>query len=206
MIKGLIARIKSDPNLKKLILFMMASPYTARPRLWIRLFVNPFFHSKRGGIRRRVRLDLFPYNKCDIGKHSYVEDFCTLNNGVGDIFVGNESRVGLGSTVIGPVFIGNHVQIAQNVVLSAMNHNYEDISVTINKQGVSKSPIIIEDDVWIGANTLITAGVTVGSHSVIAGGSVVTKSIPAYSVWAGIPARPIKKYDFEKKEWVKVSK
>ncbi len=205
MIGEIIARIKSDPKLKKLFIFMMASPFTARPRLWIRILVNPFFHKTWGRVRSTVRLDLFPYNRCEIGKHSFVEDFCTLNNGVGDVIVGKTSRVGLGCTVIGPVFIGDNVQIAQNVVMSGMNHNYEDISKTINEQGVNKTPIVIEHDVWIGANSVITAGVHIGTHSVVAAGSVVTKSIPPYMVWAGTPAKPIKSYDFEKKEWMKVS-
>ncbi len=203
---SLKSKIKSNPRLKKFFLLLLASPYTARPRFWIRQFVNPFYHTKGGAIRNSVRLDLFPYNKFVMGKHSYVEDFCTLNNGVGDIIMGTQSRIGLGSTVIGPVTIGNQVQIAQNVVISGLNHNYEDITQTIHEQGVNKALIEISDDVWIGANSLITSGVHIGKHSVVAGGSVVTKSIPPYTVWGGTPARMIKKYDFDKGEWVSVKK
>jgi len=64
--------------------------------------------------------------------------------------------------------------------------------------------IIIEDECWIGANAVITAGVTIGKHSVIAAGSVVTKNIPPYSVAVGNPARVIKQYNFETKQWLRV--
>jgi acetyltransferase-like isoleucine patch superfamily enzyme len=203
---SLIQQIKSHRSLKKMVLWMIASPYTARPRLWVKVFINPFIHTKKGNVRLMARMDLFPFNDFVLGKHSFVEDFCTLNNGVGDIIIGTQSRVGIGSTLIGPVTIGNQVQIAQNVVISGLNHNYEDISVPITEQGVSKAQILIDDDVWIGANSLITAGVHIGTHCVVAGGSVLTKSIPPYTMWGGTPAKLMKSYDFAKKEWIKAKK
>jgi acetyltransferase-like isoleucine patch superfamily enzyme len=111
--------------------------------------------------------------------------------------------VGLGNTVIGPVHIGNHVNTAQNVVVSGLNHNYQDPERRIDEQGVSTSLITIEDDVWIGANSTVLAGVTIGRHSIVAAGSVVTRSVPPYSVCAGAPAKVVKQYDFEQKAWVK---
>jgi acetyltransferase-like isoleucine patch superfamily enzyme len=196
--------LKSNESVKKLTLFMIVSPYSARPRWWIRWFVNPLIQKRKGTIRWSARLDLFPFNKFEMGKHSFIEDFTTVNNGVGDLIIGERSRVGIGCTVIGPVTIGNDVMLAQNIVVSGLNHNFEDVTRTIHEQGVSKSPIVIEDDVWIGANSVITAGVTIGKHSVVAGGSVVTKSIPPYSVWGGTPAKPLKIYDFDKQEWIRV--
>jgi acetyltransferase-like isoleucine patch superfamily enzyme len=68
---------------------------------------------------------------------------------------------------------------------------------------VSTSLITIEDDVWIGANSTVLAGVTIGRHSIVAAGSVVTRSVPPYSVCAGAPAKVVKQYDFEQKAWVK---
>lgn len=201
---GIKERLKSSESLKRFVLFLIVSPYSARPRFWVRWFVNPLIQKRKGVIRWSARLDLFPFNKFELGKRSFIEDFATVNNGVGDLIIGERSRVGIGCTIIGPVTIGNDVMLAQNIVVSGLNHNYEDVSCTIHEQGVSKLPIIIEDDVWIGANSVITAGVTIGTHSVVAGGSVVTKSIPPYSVWGGTPAKPLKRYDFERKEWVRV--
>jgi acetyltransferase-like isoleucine patch superfamily enzyme len=136
-----------------------------------------------------------------LGKHSVVEDFSCLNNAVGDLIIGNKSRIGLGNTIIGPVLIGNDVNIAQNVTISGLNHNFQDINKTIASQGVTTTRIVIEDDVWIGANSVILAGSNIGKHSVIAAGSIVTHSVPPFSVVAGNPAKIIKKYDFEKKKW-----
>jgi acetyltransferase-like isoleucine patch superfamily enzyme len=123
---------------------------------------------------------------------------------VGDVIIGNETRIGIGNVVIGPVTIGNNIIFAQNIVMSGLNHEYKDVTLPIDKQGTSTAPIIIEDDCWIGANAVITAGVTIGKHSVVAAGAVVTKNIPPYSIAVGNPARVIKKYDFELKDWVKV--
>jgi len=179
----------------------------ARPRWWVRWLVTPFVHhrGKNSCIRRSARADIFPFNKFSLGERATIEDFCTVNNGVGDVFIGDHSRIGLGSVLIGPVTIGRQVIVAQNVVLSGLNHTYTDVTVPIRLQKVTTAAVIVEDEVWIGANAVITAGVTIGKHSVVAGGAVVTKSIPPYSVAVGNPARVIKKYDFEKEEWVRVS-
>ena len=62
----------------------------------------------------------------------------------------------------------------------------------------------MEDDVWIGGNSCINQGIIIGTHSIIASGSVVTKNVPPYSVVGGNPARILRKYDFEKQEWTKI--
>ena len=202
---GISSSIKSNPGLKKIAHKMIVG--NARPRWWVRWFLTPFIHHRGKGsaIRWSARADVFPFNKFSLGTNTTIEDFCTVNNGVGDVLIGDDSRVGLGSVIIGPVTIGNQVILAQNIVLSGLNHTYTDVTIPIRLQKVTTAPIIVEDEVWIGANAVITAGVTIGKHSVVAGGSVVTKSIPPYSVAVGNPARVIKKYDFEKAEWVKVS-
>jgi acetyltransferase-like isoleucine patch superfamily enzyme len=88
--------------------------------------------------------------------------------------------------------------------MSGLNHVYADVETPIYLQPVTTSTITIEDDCWIGANAVITAGVTIGKHSVIAGGAVVTKNIPPFSVAVGNPAKVIKQYNFETKTWEKV--
>ena len=128
-----------------------------------------------------------------------------LDNGVGKIQIGNFSRVGIHNTIIGPVEIGNNTILAQNIVLSGLNHQYKDISLPIRAQGIETRLIVIEDDAWIGANSIITAGITIGKHAVVAGGSVVTKSVPPYTIVAGNPARIIKQYNSLTKEWVKLT-
>lgn len=204
---GLEEKIKSDERLKKLMLRMLMPKNQARPRLWVKLFVNPLKHKKgkRSLIRRRTRMDVLPFNRFELGKDSTIEDFSTINNGVGDVLIGERTRIGLGNVLIGPVKIGNDVMFAQNVVLSGLNHSYEDISLPTSLQKVSTSQIVVEDEVWIGANVVITAGVTIGKHSVVAAGSVVVKDVPPYSVVVGNPGKILKKYDPEKGKWERVT-
>ncbi len=177
----------------------------ARPRLWVRLFLNRFFHTRKSGssVAWRTRMDVLPFNKFELGLNSAIEDFCTVNNGVGDVIIGDNSLVGMGNVIIGPVTIGNNVILAQNVVASGLNHEYKDPEIPIRFQDVTTAPITIEDDCWIAANVVLTAGITIGKHCVIAAGSVVTKSIPPYSVAVGNPAKVIKRYDSSLGEWVR---
>ena len=199
--------IKGNPRLKVLVHRLLIPKNEARPRLWVKIFVNPFIHSRGGGsvIRSMTRIDVVPFNKFSIGKKSTIEDFSTVNNGVGDVVIGDHTLIGMGNVVIGPISIGNNVIFAQNVVASGLNHEYRDVKVPIHQQNVTTAQITVEDDCWIAANVVITAGVTIGKHCVIAAGSVVTKDIPPFTVAAGNPAKPIKRYDESLNEWVKVS-
>lgn len=198
-------KLKQNPRLKRLLLDFIMHPVKTRPQWWIRLFQFVYLEKRKGSvIYRSVRKDLVPFNRFILGNYSVVEDFSCLNNAVGDLIIGNNSRIGLGNTIIGPVQIGNDVNIAQNVTISGLNHNFQDINKTISSQGVSTSQIVIEDDVWIGANCVILAGTKIGKHCIIAAGSIVTHSVPSFCVAAGSPARIIKQYDFDKKEWVRI--
>ena len=198
-------KIKSNPTIKRLALNFIMHPVKTRPQWWIRIFQFTYLKRGKGSvIYRSVRKDLAPFNRFILGKYSVVEDFSCLNNAVGNLTIGNNSRIGLGNTIIGPVQIGNYVNLAQNVTVSGLNHNYLDVDKTIASQGVSTLPIVIEDDVWVGANSIILAGVSIGQHSIIAAGSIVTRSVPSFCVAVGNPARIIKQYDFDKKEWVKI--
>ncbi len=199
-------RFKEHPLLKSMAHRFIMHPVKTRPNWWIRLF--DFVYLKRGKgsvIYRSVRKDLPPFNRFSLGKYSVVEDFSCLNNAVGDLIIGDYTRIGLGDTIIGPVTIGNHVHLAQHVTVSGLNHNFEQVDKYIDQQGVSTGHITIEDDVWVGTNSVILPGVTIGHHSVVAAGTVVSRSIPPYCVCAGIPARIIKRYNFKTKEWERVS-
>jgi acetyltransferase-like isoleucine patch superfamily enzyme len=206
MFSSITDKIKASPVLKQRVLFLMMHPVKTRPRFWLRCF--RFLYMKKGKksvIYRSVRKDIVPFNTFSIGNYSVIEDYAIINNAVGDIVIGNHARIGLGNTIIGPVSIGDKVNLAQNIVISALNHNYEDVEKSIADQGINIQTVIIENDVWIGANSIILAGVHIGKHVVIGAGSVVTKDIPPYSVALGNPARIVKQYDVEKKQWIKVS-
>ena len=127
-----------------------------------------------------------------MGDYSVVESFACINNAVGDVIIGDYTRVGLHNTIIGPVTIGNHVNLAQGITVTALNHNFESPGSRIDEQGVSTKPVTIGNNIWIGANAVILPGVSIGEHSVVAAGAVVTKDVPPHSLVAGVPARIIK--------------
>lgn len=185
-------KIKQSPLWKARIHKLMFGK--GRPRLWVKWFINPllFHHGRKIIIRHNTVMNVSPINKFRLGNRSIIEEYTVVDNGVGDVLIGEDSLVGLRNTIIGPVEIGNHVILAQNVVLSGLNHSYEDISTPIHLQGVVTKKITIEDGVWIAANSIIMAGVNIGKNSVIAGGSVVTKDVPPFTVVAGNPAKTIK--------------
>jgi acetyltransferase-like isoleucine patch superfamily enzyme len=198
-------KIKNSPILKRLSIWMLMPSGQARPRIWVKWFVNPFFHKKGKGarIQGRTRMDVFPFNGFYLGSQSTIEDFCTVNNGVGEVQIGNKTRIGIGSVLIGPVSIGDDVRLAQNIVVSGLNHNYQDISLPISEQGVTTEQVYIGDETWIGANAVILPGVFIGKHCVVAAGSIVTRNVPSNSVVAGNPARIIKQYNVNSGKWEK---
>ena len=204
---SIIEKIKANPKLKQLVLNAMMPKNQSRPRLWVKWFLNPFKHKKGKNARicRHTRMDVMPFNNFVLGADSTIEDFCTINNGVGDVLIGQRCRIGMSNVIIGPVTIGNDVILAQNIVMSGLNHGYEDITLPPHNQPVTKKKIILEDEVWIGANSVVLAGVTIGKHAVVAAGSVVTKSIPPYSVVVGNPAKVIKQYNPQTRIWERVN-
>ena len=140
-------KIKKHPLLKRIVLNFLMHPVKTRPQWWIRLFM-PFYIKKGKGsvIYRSVRKDIVPFNIFVLGSKSVIEDYSVINNAVGNLVIGSNTRVGIGNTIIGPVTISDNVNIGQNVTISGLNHNYEDPNKTISEQGVSTMPIKIENN------------------------------------------------------------
>lgn len=97
------------------------------------------------------------------------------------------------------VKIGSFVQLSQNVSLVSENHEYSNPLLPIKKQGYFGKKIVIEDDVWVGANAVILDGVTVGQGAIVGANAVVTKNVKPYAIVVGIPAKFIK-YRFSKRK------
>lgn len=109
------------------------------------------------------------------------------------------------------VEIQDNVLVAGKVFISDLNHGsygrdgMHDSPLTLpNDRKLYSTPVVIEEGAWIGESVVILQGVTVGKGSIIGAMSVVTKNIPPYSIATGIPAKVIKKYDFEKNQWISV--
>ena len=186
-------RFNRNPKWKKFLDWVIMNQVETRPRWFIRLLAPLYQHRGRHSvIHHSARMDTPPYRKFSLGDYSVIESFACINNAVGDVMIGDHTRIGLHNTIIGPVTIGSHVNLAQGITVTALNHNFEDSEKRIDEQGVSTSAVVIEDDIWIGANAVILPGVTIGHHSVVAAGAVVTKDVPPHSLVAGVPAKIIK--------------
>ena len=186
-------RFKENSRLKRLVDWLIMNQIETRPRWYVRMLAPLYQHRGRHSkIYRSVRMDTPPYRKFSLGDYSVVESFSCINNAVGDVIIGDHTRIGLHNTIIGPVTIGHHVNLAQGITITALNHIFEDKIQRIDAQGVSTKPVIIGDDIWIGANAVVLPGVSIGNHSVVAAGAVVTKDVPPHTLVAGVPAKIIK--------------
>ena len=186
-------QFNGNPKLKKLVDWIIMNQVQTRPRWFIRLLAPLYQHRGRHSvIHGSARMDTPPYRKFSLGDYSVIESFACINNAVGDVIIGDHTRIGLHNTIIGPVTIGHHVNLAQGITVTALNHNFDDPKKRIDEQGISTKPVVIEDDIWIGANAVILPGVTIGHHTVVAAGAIVTKDVPPHSLVAGVPAKIIK--------------
>lgn len=170
-------------------------------------------------ISRSVSFASLPTTQIVLGKKVYLGDNVRLdsdgrnskvilNNGArldrgvdlrahdqGCIEVGQNTYIGPYSCLAGPgrIRIGRDCMIASHTGIYANNHNFDDLIRPINVQGTTNKGITIEDDCWLGTGVKVLDGVTIGRGSVIGAGSVVTKSLPPFSVAVGVPAKVIKK-------------
>lgn len=112
--------------------------------------------------------------KIEIGSNCSVQSFCFLGG-------------------LGNIEIGNGVRIAPGAKVYSYEHGYIDIAIPMYKQRIVPKKVVIEDDVWIGSNAVITGGLRVGKGSIVGAGSVVTHSVEPFSVVGGVPAKLIKK-------------
>ena len=170
----------------------------------------------------KSRLIRFPF---DIRNRKNIDLGYNLTTGVGCRIEAHPIKENAGKTLIlgnniemndyvhiaagESVVIGNNVLLASKIFISDINHGsytdpHHDSPLTIpNKRNLSTSPILIEDNVWLGESVCVLPGVTIGKGSIIGSLSVVTKNIPPFSIAVGSPAKVIKTFDFNKKEWVK---
>jgi len=133
-------------------------------------------------------------NNVTLAKFSTIQCTGVIRNlGIG-ITIGDNSAVGAYSFLgaQGGIQIGNNVIMGPRVNFHAENHIYQDLETQIRLQGETREGIMIGDDCWVGAGSVILDGVHIHSGCVVAAGSVVTNDIPPNSIIAGIPACVIK--------------
>lgn len=165
--------------------------------------------------RARAKIIKFTQSSSNIGRNVAIEPFCSVGTsgaGIltigscstvkqrseiiasgGTLSIGDGAFVGTGTFIVArqSITIGDHALIAEYVTIRDQDHRYGG-DVPTAKNGFETSPIVIGDNVWIGAKATITRGVTIGDNAVIAAGAVVIDDIPPNAIVGGVPAKILK--------------
>lgn len=139
-------------------------------------------------------------------EYSRIQNFISLNNNP-KIIIGNNCYIAYHFSILNAssVIIGDNVAIASHVLICSVNHGIDpENTESYLKQTFVSKPISIGDGCWIGEKVCILPGVSIGKKCIIGTGSIVTKSIPDYSIAVGNPAKVIKQYNFKTHNWEKV--
>ena len=170
---------------------------------WNRLAIHREFMRREAFVRWPVHgdvLEMFRSGRLGIGSGTLLEPNVWLTGGVNDrIKIGSGSFLNIGVMVasVELVEIGDNVMLANGCFVTDGSHRFDDPNMPVPWQGfTTKRPTRVGNNVWCGANVVITSGVTVGERCVIGANSVVTTDIPAFSVAAGAPARVLKTIEY----------
>ena len=145
-----------------------------------------------GTIARKVRYAICRHCFARCGEDVNVESRAFFYSGA-QITIGDCSGLGLRSHLHGRITIGDHVMMGEDVLILTRNHRFDAIDIPMDQQGLQEErPVVIGNDVWIGARVTILPGVNVGHGAVLAAGCIVTKDVPARAIVAGNPARVIR--------------
>lgn len=143
------------------------------------LFYKIYLKKVGKGVIFNAKIHLEVPEKIEVGNNSSINRLCWFSGG-------------------GGLFIGDNVLIGPNVIIHSANHNYSKKNVPIRLQGHNFKKVVIMDNVWIGAGVIILPGVIINKNSVVAAGSVVTKNVPESVIVGGVPAKIIKKIEYDK--------
>ena len=150
----------------------------------------PISNSKFNIGQRQIRSFLTKRIITQMGKNVNIEKGARFAD---DISIADNSGIGINSFVGSGVKIGSHVMMGPDCLIYTQQHEFSSTEVTMDSQGMTAVlPVIIGDDVWLGARVIIMPGVTIGNGAIVGAGAVVTKDVPEYSVAVGVPAKIIK--------------
>lgn len=138
---------------------------------------------------RNIDLKVTDDGSCEIGDHVSIAQNTILTVKKGRLKIGARSFVGFGSVLVAQshISIGKDCLIAEHATIRDQDHKV-DLGRITALNGYNTAPIVIGDNVWIGAKATILKGVSIGNNSVIAAGAVVTKDVPDNSIAKGVPA------------------
>lgn len=130
-----------------------------------------------------------------IGEDAHINEYVIIRSPISKFILGRHSHIGPFSVIITHIYgvtIGDYVMIAPHCVIVEGSHEFRKLGKPMLLAGdFSKGPIIIEDDVWIGASCTILQNVRIGKGSIIGANSLVNKNVDPYSIMAGVPAKVI---------------
>ncbi|NET62716.1 MAG: acyltransferase [Symploca sp. SIO2E6] len=130
-----------------------------------------------------------------LGDKVIVSRNCVVQGKTGPVVIGNKTDIGCNTIISsgGGIAIGSHVLIAGNCYIGGGRYITDRLDLPMMEQGVySQGPVVIEDDVWLGAGAIVLDGVRIGKGSIIGAGAVVIKDLPDYAVAVGVPAKVIR--------------
>ncbi len=133
-------------------------------------------------------------NNFSLGRNSIIECTGVIRELGEELVIGDNVGIAANAFIAmrGRIEIGSNTIFGPNVSIHAENHNFSDVDKPIKLQGATRKGVKIGEDCWIGSKAVILDGVTIGSHSIIAAGAVVTRDVPDYSIVGGVPAKIIK--------------
>jgi len=108
--------------------------------------------------------------------------------------IGAHAFIGMGTfvQVFDAVSIGRYALIGPYCYIVSANHQFDRRDAPIQQQGFATAPVTIGEDAWLGTHVVVMPGVSIGKGAIIGAGSVVTRNVPEYEIWAGVPARFVK--------------
>jgi acetyltransferase-like isoleucine patch superfamily enzyme len=148
-------------------------------------------------------LEALREGRLEIGPHALLEPHVWLTApGAARIRIGGGSFLNVGVMVAAHelVEIGEHCMLANGCFVTDADHRFDDPDKPVPWQGfTSKGPTRLGDNVWLGANVVVTGGVTIGERAVIGANSVVTKDVPPRTIAAGVPARVAREIEYRER-------
>ena len=120
---------------------------------------------------------------------------CVIQSKTGPVVIGEKTDIGCNTiiTSVSGIFIGKSVLIAGNCYIGGGRYISDRPDLPMIEQGLySKGPVVIGDDVWLGAGAIILDGVHVGKGCIVGAGGVITKDLPDYAIATGVPARIVR--------------
>lgn len=173
--------------------------YTRPQRPWNRALLHVELARREAFARGRLNGDVLGMlrdGRLELGPQVFLEPGVWLTAGdQGRIRVGGGTFLNQGVMIASErlVEIGEHCMAANGCLITDGSHRFEDPETPVPWQGfTTKGPTTIGDNVWLGANVVVTSGVTIGRRSVVGANSVVTEDVPPYSIAAGTPAKVLR--------------